>query len=402
MILSILRGLFILLVAAVTALYVLTYQSAQFQVNQFLDFPVVVAMLLVAVGISMAFVVADVLTPHKKLSAMSGVFLGLIAGLLAAYALSFVVDLFALILIPEEFSKREGPTYNLFQGSKVLMGLITCYLSISLVLQTKDDFRFVIPYVEFTKQLRGPRPLVLDTSVIIDGRILDLIKTGFITGALIVPKFVLTELQTLADSADKLKRARGRRGLEILHKLQHTPGSPGSPGSPTTPGAAGSFGAAVSIDDSEVEGTGVDQKLINLSLHLQARLMTNDFNLAKVATLRDVDTLNLNDLATALRPVALPGENLRVKVIKPGEGAQQGVGYLDDGTMIVVENGRTYVGNEVDLVVTSTLQTTAGRMIFGRVESAANATPIPTPEATDTTTPAPHDPSLRNPRRASR
>ncbi|NJL31548.1 MAG: PIN/TRAM domain-containing protein [Phycisphaerales bacterium] len=316
--------------------------------------------------------------------------MGLIAGLLAAYALSFVVDLFALILIPDEFSKLEGPTYNLFQGSKVLMGLITCYLSISLVLQTKDDFRFVIPYVEFTKQIRGPRPLVLDTSVIIDGRILDLIKTGFVTGSLIAPKFVINELQTLADSADRTKRARGRRGLEILHKLQHAPG------------------ALVSIDDSEADGTGVDQKLINLSLTLQARLMTNDFNLAKVATLRDVDTLNLNDLATALRPVALPGEHLRVKIIKPGEGPQQGVGYLDDGTMIVVENGRGYVGTEVDLVVSSTLQTSAGRMIFGRVDGDASAPNgnIETDSssmdsATGSTGPTIPNPSPRNPRRSN-
>lgn len=390
MILSILRGLFILLVAAVTALYVLTYQSAQFQTNELLDFPVVVAMLLVAVGISLTFVVVDVMTPHKKLSAVSGVFLGLIAGLLAAYALSFVFDLFALILIPEEFSKREGSTYNLFQGGKVILGLITCYLSISLVLQTKDDFRFVIPYVEFTKQIRGPRPLVLDTSVIIDGRILDLIKTGFIVGLLIVPKFVLNELQTLADSADRLKRARGRRGLDILHKLQQ------------------SSEAAITIDDSEVEGSGVDQKLLNLSLHLQARLMTNDFNLAKVATLRDVDTLNLNDLATALRPVALPGENLRVKIVKPGEGAQQGVGYLEDGTMIVVENGKAHVGEEVELVVTSTLQTNAGRMIFGKVERAGahaggeHATQLNTSQEPESTARTTHDPSLRNPRRGER
>jgi uncharacterized protein YacL len=216
------------------------------------------------------------------------------------------------------------------------------------VIQTKDDFRFVVPYVEFAKQTRGNRPILLDTSVVIDGRIVDIVDTKLFQGSLIVPKFVLNELQLIADSSDKLRRARGRRGLDVLQKLQDKPM------------------AEVLINDSEPEGATVDQKLVSLAQEMQARVMTNDFNLNKIATLRGIDVINLNDLAKALRPVVLPGESMRVKVIKPGEAMSQGVGYLEDGTMVVIENGRQALGHDIDVIVTSTLQTSAGRMIFGR------------------------------------
>ncbi|MEX2543556.1 MAG: PIN domain-containing protein, partial [Phycisphaeraceae bacterium] len=232
-------------------------------------------------------------------------------------------------------------------------------------LQTKDDFRFVIPYVEFAKEIRGSRPTIVDTSVIVDGRILDIIATGVMQGTLIVPKFVLNELQTIADSGEKLRRARGRRGLEILGKLQET------------------HIVDVSIHEAEhVEGVGVDQKLIALAQQLQGRVMTNDYNLNKIARLRGVDVINLNDLAKALRPVVLPGEHMTVRLVKPGENPAQGVGYLEDGTMVVVEDGRDHLGREVRLVVTSTLQTSAGRMIFGRYESLLEEAPAPAAPAT--------------------
>ncbi|MFW5681865.1 MAG: PIN/TRAM domain-containing protein, partial [Phycisphaeraceae bacterium] len=239
---------------------------------------------------------------------------------------------------------------ELLQGVKVFIGLITCYVSISLVMQTKDDFRFVIPYVEFAKETRGSRPTLLDTSVLIDGRVLDILETGVMQGELMVPRFVLDELQTLADEGDKLKRARGRRGLDMLQKLQDY------------------TGVQTVIDETQVTAAGVDHKLIELAEQRQARIMTNDFNLNKVATLRGIDVINLNDLAKAMRPVVLPGEEMTVKLVKPGENPAQGVGYLEDGTMVVVENGRDFLQQDVDLVVTSTLQTSAGRMIFGRCE----------------------------------
>lgn len=342
MILYILRGAFILVATAVTSLYLL---SNQWGAN--VDYPQFVLLLSVTVGIAAIIIAVDASTTHKKLSAISGVFLGLIAGLLAAYAMSFVVDLIAVLTAPDEEPARTA-FLNLLRGVKVIIGLITCYLGISLVLQTKDDFRFVIPYVEFAKEMRGSRPIILDTSVIVDGRILDIIQTQVIQGILIVPRFVLNELQQIADSSDKLKRARGRRGLDMLQKLQENEV------------------VEVLIETAEVEGTGVDQKLISLALSNRGRVMTNDYNLNKVATLRGVDVINLNDLAKALRPVVLPGEHLHVKLVKGGEGPTQGVGYLDDGTMVVVEYGKSHLGQDVDLIVTSTLQTSAGRMIFGK------------------------------------
>jgi uncharacterized protein YacL len=342
MALYILRGVFLVLVTAVTALYLLPNQwGAGLQFWQF------VVALLLTVGVATIVITVDVTSKRKRLSSLSGVFLGLIAGLLAAYALSFVVDLIGLLARPRD-PETQQVFFNLLEGVKVLIGLLTCYLSISLVMQTKDDFRFVIPYVEFAKEVRGTRPTVLDTSVIIDGRILDVVQTHIVQGTLIVPRFIINELQTIADSADRIRRARGRRGLDILNKLQDDPA------------------IEILIDETEPAGPTVDQRLINLVPVLQARLMTNDFNLAKVADLRGIEVVNLNELAKAMRPVVLPGEAMQVKIVKPGEGASQGVGYLDDGTMVVVENARQMIGEEVELTVTSTLQTSAGRMIFGR------------------------------------
>lgn len=343
MMLYFLRGLFLLLTASVAAFYVLAFQQ-----DKRISFNQVAGMLTITLVIAIVVVVGDILSKRKKLSAMSGVFLGIVAGMVTAYALSFVVDLAALIMAPDDFANHDSPLFKLLQGIKVFIGLVTCYVSISLVVQTKDDFRFVLPYVEFSKQVRGNKPILLDTSVIIDGRIVDILDTKFFQGDLIVPKFVLNELQLIADSPDKLRRARGRRGLDTLQKLQEKPG------------------VAVLINESEPDGANVDQKLVMLATQLQARVMTNDYNLNKIATLRGIDVVNLNDLAKSLRPVVLPGESMRVKVIKPGESSSQGVGYLEDGTMVVVENARHLLGHEIELVVTSMLQTSAGRMIFGK------------------------------------
>ena len=372
-VLYILRGLFILMTAVVAALYVLPFQAAQLEAGRSVDFGYVVLMILVAITAALLVIGGDVGTGRKKLSHLSGVFLGLLAGLLAAYALSFVVDLVALMTVPglpfpeprsaAEFAAltddqerqlaARGAYLKLFEGAKVFIGLVTCYAGISLVLQTKDDFRFVLPYVEFAKQIRGSRATLLDTSVIIDGRVLDIVETKLVQGLLIVPKFVLNELQVVADSPDRLRRARGRRGLEVLQKLQEN------------------AHIDVLIQDVDAEGGTVDQKLVALARDTDARVMTNDFNLNKIATLRGVDVINLHDLAKALRPVALPGELLNVRLVKPGESPTQGVGYLEDGTMVVVENGRGHIGHPVDLLVTSTIQTSAGRMIFGRFASEA-------------------------------
>jgi uncharacterized protein YacL len=246
------------------------------------------------------------------------------------------------------------PNPALQRGLTGILTVLICYACVSTLLQTKDDFRFIIPYMEFSKEMKGSRPLVLDTSVVIDGRIADVAETRVIDQPLIVPRFVLQELQGIADSSDKLRRNRGRRGLDILNKLQK------------------STGVEVKIHDAEIpELAGireVDQKLVVLAKHLGGRVVTNDYNLNKIARLQGVEVINLNDLANALKPIVLPGETLMVKILKRGEEPGQGVGYLDDGTMVVTEHGQTHLGETVRLTVTSVLQTSAGRMIFGRIE----------------------------------
>jgi uncharacterized protein YacL len=199
----------------------------------------------------------------------------------------------------------------------------------------------------------GGEPKILDTSVIIDGRVLDIIRAGFLEGPLLLPRFVLRELQLIADSADPLRRTRGRRGLELLSTLQET-----------TP---------IEIVERDPEDIAqVDAKLVRLAQERGARLVTNDFNLNRVAQVEGVAVLNINELANALKPVLLPGDELRVSVIREGREVHQGVGYLDDGTMIVIENGRRLIGDTVDVTVTSALQTNAGRMIFARPKPRAS------------------------------
>jgi uncharacterized protein YacL len=202
----------------------------------------------------------------------------------------------------------------------------------------------------------GRRNKILDTSVIIDGRIADICDTGFMDGTLVVPQFVLKELQLVADSADSLKRNRGRRGLDILQKIQKM------------------SGIDVMISDADFPDVReVDLKLIELARTLQGKIVTNDFNLNKVAQLRGVEVLNVNELANALKPVVLPGEIMKVFILKEGKEYNQGVAYLDDGTMVVVDNARKMIGKTIDIVVTSVLQTTAGKMIFGRYIDASSA-----------------------------
>src|ERR1043165_8008684 len=194
--------------------------------------------------------------------------------------------------------------------TRLLITSLFCYICVSTLVQTKEDFRFIIPYVEFSKQVKGNRPLVLDTSVIIDGRSADICDTRIIDNKMIVPRFVLQELQGIADSSDKLRRNRGRRGLDILNRLQK------------------STGVEVKIHDAEVpELAGireVDQRLVVLAKHLGGKVVTNDYNLNKVARLQGVDVINLNDLANAMKPIVLPGEGLTVKLIKRGEEPGQG------------------------------------------------------------------------------
>jgi uncharacterized protein YacL len=289
--------------------------------------------------------VSDVLIRNKQITTISAVYFGLLLGLVLGTITASALDPFLASWFQNV--PRRTDTF------KLLITIVCCYVAVSTLLQTKDEFRFIIPYVEFSKQIKGQKPLVLDTSVIIDGRIADICDTRVIDNKLIVPRFVLQELQAIADSSDKLKRNRGRRGLDILKRLQTNPKVELQMHEANLP---------------ELRDVGrVDERLVVFAKVLSARVMTNDFNLNKIAQLQGVDVINLNEVANALKTVALPGESLTVKLVKPGDQLGQGIGYLDDGTMVVVEQGRSQLGQEVPITVTSVLQTPAGRMIFGRL-----------------------------------
>ena len=291
---------------------------------------------------TLSLVMVDVLLPKKRVDMISAIYFGLLIGILLAHLLNLALGpLFASL----------GSEGNNFQaGITMLTLLILPYLCITFMMQTKDQFRFVIPYVEFERELKGGRPMVLDSSALIDGRIADIIETHVIDAQLVVPQFILQEIQDIADSHDKVRRTRGRRGLDILKKLQQDPKV-----------------EVKVLETDPAKGKSVDQRLIESCKSFNGRLVTNDLNLNKLATIQGIQVVNLNDVANALKPRFIPGEAVRIKVIKEGEGYNQGVGYLDDGTMVIVEAGSKEIGNEVDTVVTSVLQNSAGRMLFTRL-----------------------------------
>jgi len=346
MLLHFVRGIFIIVIAAALFVSITSEMANPDKANDASQSDIRVIFIG---GLVLAVLVLfiDWFLPKNSLKALAGIFFGLIVGIFFSWALSLVLD-----MVNDVF--KLGLVGNSLQVAKWVMGICICYLVISFVIQTKDDVRFIIPYVEFARQSKGIRPLILDTSVIIDGRIADICQSKLFDAPLIVPRFVLNELQLVADSADKLKRVRGRRGLDVLHKLQDIKG------------------IEVIVDDTPPPGIDehapVDQKLIAFTKSCDGKLITNDYNLSKVAQVREVDVININDLANSLKTVVLPGEPMMVRIVKPGEEAQQGIGYLDDGTMVVVEDGRNKIGEKAMITVTSALQTSAGRMIFGKYE----------------------------------
>lgn len=344
--LMVLRLIFIVMLVTVTVLTLATRDDLTPEEFQFTK---IVAISLVSGAVGVIVLLLDAKTPNKRLTSMVGVYLGLCAGLVAALAIGALID-----VVASAWRLNSANLVAYIGLAKVIVGIVLCYLAVSIVLTTKDDFRLVIPYVEFAKQIRGVRPLLIDTSVLIDGRIDGLGQTGFLDAPLVVPQFVVEELQTLADSSDKLKRARGRRGLGVVSKLQTNPY------------------IDVSIDTTDIPQKSVDHMLIDLAKQQSLRILTTDYNLNKVAEIHGVTALNLNDLGNTLKSQAVPGDTLVVEVIKPGEGANQGVGYMPDGTMVVIEDAGPHVGKTVSLLVTNSLQTTAGRMIFGTLKDVSN------------------------------
>ena len=340
MALLILRCLFLML--AITLGFRLLQTDALRSENPFLPWLAFLGVLLLAAGV----LVGDALIKRKRLDTITAFYFGIFIGLILTYILRIALS----PIMPSE------PQW-LADWINLALATVVCYTCISVLLQTKDDFRFIIPYVEFAKEIKGLKPFVLDTSVVIDGRIADVVETHVIDNQLIMPQFVIAELQAIADSSDRLRRGRGRRGLDILNRLRSDPN------------------VDLVVYDRDLPkfaGQPVDQKLVLLAQHLDGKVVTNDYNLNKVAKLHDVGVINLNDLSNALKPVFLPGEVLEVRVIKPGEEEGQGVGYLEDGTMVVIEGGREHVNQNIVANVTSVLQTSAGRMVFGRFERLAN------------------------------
>lgn len=271
---------------------------------------------------------------------------GLIVGLIIAYLISQL-----LLSIPYVGIALSVMLYAFFG-----------YLGIKIPTRKRDDITNAIGSLTNVKKTNKEKlkdirsiPKILDTSVIIDGRIADICKTGFIEGPLVIPEFVLEELQHIADSSDGLKRNRGRRGLDILHRIQKE------------------LDIEIIIHDKKFEETfEVDSKLLKLTQLLNGRIITNDYNLNKVAEVQGISVLNINELANAVKPVVLPGEEMNVQVVKDGKESGQGLAYLDDGTMIVIESGHKYIGDNITVLVTSVLQTSAGKMIFAKPKTLQN------------------------------
>ena len=275
---------------------------------------------------------------NEKVAIVIGVIIGLLLTAMLSTILSSVL-------------KTLG--YAAFAGI-VLIGIILVYLAVAATTSMKDELLFTLPSSSAPGSGAATKPeqcKILDTNVIIDGRVADICRTGFLEGPIYVPGFVLDELQHIADSADGLKRARGRRGLDILNQMR----------------TEQDLLVRTYDNNDPNDRDEVDAKLVKLAKKLDGMIVTNDFNLNKVAELQGVTVLNINELANALKPVVLPGEDMRVTIIKEGKEMNQGVAYLDDGTMIVVEGGRRRIGETLDVVTSSVLQTVAGKMIFATI-----------------------------------
>lgn len=317
----IIRIIFIVIALAISIVFA-------FGSEQFYLYPISVFIL------SLIIVAFEIYIKRFQKESVSKIFKGFIIGLILGAAFSAIARSFGLQLTPFH---------------RAIIYVSALYIGISLISQLDVGFGFMP-----TASQKGIPPeslKIIDTSVIIDGRIADIIDTRFIEGVLIVPKFVLDELQQIADSSDSVKRSRGRRGLDVLNRLKKDKET------------------LLRITDQDFpEIADVDSKLVKLAKTLGAKVITNDFNLYKVAQIQGVPVLNINLLANALKPVVLPGEKMKIVVIKEGKDPGQGIGYLDDGTMVVVDSGKKYVGDEIFVSVTSVLQTPAGRMIFAKYE----------------------------------
>lgn len=286
--------------------------------------------------IAAAVILLELFTAKVSLRGLSAAVFGLLLALIISNLISAAIQTIAM-------------DTGWKTALKISVTLILAYLGVIFALRGKDEFNVIIPYVKFQRQDQSDMPILLDTSAVIDGRVADLVQAHFLDGYFVIPRFVLRELQALSDSADPLKRGRGKRGLDVLAKLKKNP----------------KFIFKINNEDFE-ESLEADQKLVKLAKVLDAKLLTTDHNLNRVAEFNGVRVLNLNDVSAALKAQLLPGEQVEVQPVKEGKERQQAVAYLNDGTMVVVEDGRGLIGQTILAEVTSVFQTPAGRMIFAK------------------------------------
>jgi len=287
-------------------------------------------------------IACDGMIRRKELTTITAVYFGLLIGVFLTYVTM-------LALQPILPLNNNDPLHT---WMPLVVGCILCYICTSILLQTRDDFRFLIPYVEFARDVRGLRPNVLDSSAIVDGRIADLAEAGVFESRFVIPSFVLDDLQAAAESSDRQRRTRGRRGLDVLARLRSND--------------------AIDIDviaprEEPHDELSMETRVVDLARELGGRIITIEPSATKLAGVRSVPAINVNDVAMALKQTFVVGDAVSVRLIKPGEEPNQGVGFLEDGTMVVVENGRDQIGRTVRASVTSTLQTANGRLVFARI-----------------------------------
>ena len=304
--------------------------------------------ILASVGLYFFVLAFEVGFGKVSVSTISAVLFGLIGGFIIANLFYSVIS---LLLTGQQVT---------IVGGVLKLGLtcIFCYLGVATIFKTRDRFSFIIPYVEFQREQRGPTPFILDTSSIVDGRIADVAEIGALDVPLIIPRFVLDELQAVADSSDRLKRNRGRRGLDILNRLRHN-----------------RHMSVEIMDEKSNPSESVDRQLVSLAKKMGARIITTDSPLSKISELEGIEVLNLNGLANAMRPVLIPGEEITLELIRRGEEIGQAIGHIQDGTMVVVDHAESRIGSEVPVVITSILQRPSGRIVFGKLKVPSDAAP---------------------------
>ena len=338
LLLSALRAVFIVLVVATVAL---TLSSAPESVEYF-PLESVAGTLIAALAAAALVVSADIMTPKKDLASVLAIYLGITFGLVASLGFASLIN-----VIAEAWELTDGQTLVYLGLIKGIGGLSLIYLSVSIVLSTKDDFRLVIPYVQFEKRAQGVIPLLIDTSALVDGRFIDLTRTGVIDAPIVLPRYVIDELQALSDSKDRLKRDRGRRGLDLIKELQEA--------YPDT-----------KLIDSGASAEDVDRRLLKTAETEGYRIVTTDIGLTKIARIKNLAVLNLNEVARALRGGVVPGSTIEVTIVRPGEGEGQGIAYLPDGAMIVIEDTSQRIGETLEIEITNAIQRPGGKLVFGK------------------------------------